>query len=296
MSLRSPAEVFYPETDGKPMAETDRHRDDMVDLIVALRSYFRHRPEVYVTGNILLYYVKGDNTKSVSPDVMVVKGVGNKRRSVYKTWEEGKGPDVVIEVSSRWTRTEDLKGKKELYEQVLCVPEYFLYDPLQHYLREGVRSYRLVEGRYQEEKAIAPGRWWSEELKLELVLVEGRLRFYDRVTKEYLSVPEEMVVRVEEEIKTRRKAEMLARREARARRKAEMLAEREAQARREAEMARREAEILAEREAQARREAEMARREAEILAEREAQARREAEAELARLRAELESLKRREQS
>jgi len=208
MSEYDSEEVFYPETDGKPMAETDTHRNNMIDLILMLRSHFRHQPEVYVTGNILLYYVKGDNTKSVSPDMMVVRGVGNRERDTYKTWEEGKGPDVVIEVTSCWTQFEDIE-KKDLYEQVLRVPEYFLYDPFQHYLEEGMHGYRLVEGRYQEMKPIVPRRWWSEELKLELVFAGTRLRLYDPAIGEYLLTPEEIAVRIEEEVRARREAEMI---------------------------------------------------------------------------------------
>ncbi|NJN65333.1 MAG: Uma2 family endonuclease, partial [Chloroflexaceae bacterium] len=60
-------EVEYPESDGKPMAETDVHRDEMFAVIQALEYFFRNQPDVYVSGNLLLYYQEGDPTRSVAP-------------------------------------------------------------------------------------------------------------------------------------------------------------------------------------------------------------------------------------
>jgi Uma2 family endonuclease len=194
MSVRKPVVdewVFYPETDGKPMAETDAHRDEMSDAIATLRDFFRHQPNVYVTGNILLYYQEGDPSLSVSPDVMVVKGIPKGKRRTYKLWEEGKGPDVVIEVTSKWTRFEDMNAKKALYEEVLQVPEYFLFDPMHHYLKEPLIGYRLVKGKYRTIHSKRPGRLVSRELRLELVATDQGLRFYDPAQGAFLLTPDE---------------------------------------------------------------------------------------------------------
>lgn len=194
MSARQPVVdewVYYPESDGKPMAETDAHRDEMIDAIVTLRDYFRTVPRVYVTGNIFLYYEQGDPQLSVSPDVMVVKGIPKGKRRTYKVWEEGKGPDVIIEVTSKWTRFEDISAKKDLYEQVLRVPEYFLYDPLHHYLKTPLVGYRLVKGKYRKITPVGPGRLRSEQLGLDLVATEQGLRFYDPTADAFLLTPDE---------------------------------------------------------------------------------------------------------
>ena len=106
MSVRKPIHVLdieYPETDGKPMAETDVHRQLLTDLIFTLTNFFRDEPDVYVSGDLLLYYVEGDPKKRVAPDVFVVRGVSKRQRRIYKLWEEGRPPDVVIELSSRQT-------------------------------------------------------------------------------------------------------------------------------------------------------------------------------------------------
>ena len=47
--------------------------------------------------------------KHVAPDVFVVIGVAKKKREYYLTWEEGKNPTVVIEITSSSTRQEDIK-------------------------------------------------------------------------------------------------------------------------------------------------------------------------------------------
>lgn len=53
-------EVEYPSSDGKPMAESDLHRDEMFYVIQALQEHFRDAEDVYVSGNLLLYYVEGE--------------------------------------------------------------------------------------------------------------------------------------------------------------------------------------------------------------------------------------------
>src|SRR4051812_34348397 len=61
-------EVDYPTSDGKPMGETDLHRNDMMDVIRVLEGHFAAEPNVYVTGNLLLFYERGNRRRHVSPD------------------------------------------------------------------------------------------------------------------------------------------------------------------------------------------------------------------------------------
>ena len=221
--LRPP--INYPESDGKPIAEADTHRKQMVYLIEALDDYFRDDPRVYVAGNLFLYYEEGDIRQVVAPDVFVVKGVPKGDRRTYKLWEEDdKGPQVVFEVSSRSTRKEDLGPKKGTYE-MLGVQEYFLFDPLGEYLELPLVGYWLEEGGYRRE---AGERLVSEALGLELRVEGDRLWLYDLETGEKLLSPLEA--------QAARRAEAAARREAETRAKAaETRAEQEATARREAE-------------------------------------------------------------
>ncbi|MDE0483572.1 MAG: Uma2 family endonuclease [Candidatus Poribacteria bacterium] len=77
--IQSAPTIVYPESDGKPMAETDTHRDLMIDFIQMLKHHYRDDADVYVSGNLLIYYEKGNPRKSISPDVFVVFGVAKKK-------------------------------------------------------------------------------------------------------------------------------------------------------------------------------------------------------------------------
>jgi Uma2 family endonuclease len=177
-------EVYYPASDGKPMAETDIHRDLMKDLIDELKAHFEGQPDVYVSGNLLVYYVEGDPKKCFAPDVFVVKGVGNHERRIYKLWEEGRAPDVVFEISSRHTLLQDTQKKWQLYAR-LGVREYFLYDPEYDYMPEGLAAYRL-EGETYAELEVKEGRAVSEELGLEVVDTGETLRLRDPQSGRFL--------------------------------------------------------------------------------------------------------------
>ncbi len=141
--------IVYPESDGKPMAETDIHRDLMIDFILMLKDYFKNANDVYVSGNLLLYYEEGTPKSFIAPDVFVVFGVEKKRRRTFMTWNEPNTPDFVLEVASPGTFREDMGKKKDLYESVLAVKEYYIYDPLGQIVPSFV-GYRLVSGKYQE--------------------------------------------------------------------------------------------------------------------------------------------------
>ena len=188
--------IVYPETDGKPMTETDKHRREMTALIEALIAYFKDAPNVYVSGNLMLYYEEGNPSASVSPDVFVVKGVSKKERRVYKLWEEGKAPDVVIELTSRSTRLEDLGNKRALYTE-LGVAEYFIYDPYQEYLKPPLQGFRLEKGNYIPMVADAQGKLRSRVLDLELQIAQGDLRLFDPRANNFLLTPLEAQIEVE---------------------------------------------------------------------------------------------------
>src|SRR5574341_1212977 len=122
--------IEYPESDGQPMGETGFHVSLIANFLTMLRAYLRNRTDVYVGANMFIYYRQGDPRKSVAPDLFIAFGVSEHERRVWKVWEEGKGPDVVFEFSSRETWDEDLGSKKGLYEW-MGVQEYFLFDPLE---------------------------------------------------------------------------------------------------------------------------------------------------------------------
>jgi len=189
-------DVYYPESDGQPMAETDLHRDEMFDLIQALKRRYRDVPDVYVSGNLFFYYVKGDPRAVVAPDVFLVRGVEKRSRRTYKLWEEGRVPSLVIELTSDSTRDEDLSKKKSCYER-LGVEEYFLHDPYQDYLDPALQGFRLTNGRYQWIEPEPDSSLSSLATGL-LLRAEGpRLRLVDAVTGQRLLWSE----KIDEEIR-----------------------------------------------------------------------------------------------
>ena len=82
------------------MAENDAQLAAILYAVGALRVYFAARADVYVSGDLLMYYEEGNPRVSVAPDAFVVLGVEDRVRMNYKVWEEGKGPDFVLEVAS----------------------------------------------------------------------------------------------------------------------------------------------------------------------------------------------------
>jgi len=183
----------YPTTDFKPMAETDVHRDLMVEVIETLKARYADDPDVYVTGNLLLFYERGNKRKHISPDCFVVFGVPTGNRDNYLMWEEGKGPDVAIEITSKTTRAEDVKKKYLLYRDVLGVKEYFLFDPLRDYLDPPMQGYRRVRDTFRPIKW-ADGRLPSKVLGLHLERDDRQLRFWDPETGVRLPTPTEVIL------------------------------------------------------------------------------------------------------
>ncbi|MBI2190553.1 MAG: Uma2 family endonuclease [Planctomycetes bacterium] len=205
------AEIQYPESDGKPMAETELHANILMALVHALRDYFRDEADVYIGGNMFLYYEK-DNPKAVcAPDVFLVRGVSKEIRRVYQTWKEGKGPDLVIELTSRSTKLEDLGNKRAVYAE-LGVKEYFLFDPYREYLRPPLRGYRLEGEEYVAMEPSSEARLKSEVTGLELAVSEGWLRLFDPATGQRLLTPEEEARARRQEAEAREAAEAEARR------------------------------------------------------------------------------------
>ena len=147
--------LLYPCSDGQPMAETDLHAASMVYVASALRWWFeKHRQaDVYVGSNNFLYYERGNPGAVVAPDVYVVIGASAHLRDTYLLWNEPKGPDFVLEVTSKSTRGTDEQRKREVYAS-LGVSEYFLYDPRAEYLAPPLQGFRLHEGEYRPLPAV----------------------------------------------------------------------------------------------------------------------------------------------
>jgi len=190
--------IEYPDEDGKPMAEGDLQCSYLIYARSVLRIYFQNHLDVYVAGNLFIYYEKGNPESVVAPDVFVVFGAEKRDRGSYKTWEENdKIPDFVLEITSKTTRSKDQGAKKGIYA-FLGVREYFQYDPTGDYLNPQLQGLHLVEGNYfpVTTNTLPDGTVSlpSQVLGLELRLERGKLRFYNPTTGQTLLTHEEEAV------------------------------------------------------------------------------------------------------
>jgi Uma2 family endonuclease len=173
----------------EPPLETDFHREQIDLLIRLLKYWWRDRPDFYISGNLTVYYNEQQLKKRDfrGPDVFVVMGAEKKDRRSWTIWEEGgKYPNVVIELLSSSTETVDRGKKKDLYQDVWRVPEYYWFHPE----TMEFAGFHLVNSQYQ---AIAPtetGWLWSGQLELFLGIHERQLRWFSK-QGQLIPLPEE---------------------------------------------------------------------------------------------------------
>lgn len=181
-SKKSLKPVEYPTSDGRPMAETDLHLWDMIEVLDSLWVRYAEEPNVCVSGNLLIFYEPGNKRKHLAPDAFVVFGVPKRLRDNYLVWEEGKSPDVVFEITSKTTRREDTGKKRLLYRDVLKVKELFLFDPTEDYLHPRLQGFQLSDDGEYRSIEMQDGRLWSEVLGAWVEVQGTSLRFRDGKT------------------------------------------------------------------------------------------------------------------
>ena len=121
--------IEYPSSDGEPMAENDWQYTALTDTVSTLRVRYQGRDDVYVAGDMLIYYRMNRNDISVAPDVYVVFGAaGNHPRDSWLVWREGRAPDFVMEIASPSTWRRDATEKRRIYAD-MGVTEYVRFDP-----------------------------------------------------------------------------------------------------------------------------------------------------------------------
>jgi len=165
-----PTEDELPYDDGMPM-ETQRHALQLQLLIDPLRLYWEDRQDVYVGGNMFIYFSLAQvrNQDFRGPDFFAVLDVSKRERKSWVVWEEGKGPDVVIELLSESSAAQDKGEKKEIYQNLIRVPEYFWFDPFSGEWA----GFSLQQREYEAIAEDSQGRLISRVLQLALVRWEG---------------------------------------------------------------------------------------------------------------------------
>ena len=129
MVSQHPAKVYYPDSDGQPMADNTKQFRWIVTIKENLDLLFAADPNVFVAGDLLWYPVEGDNTIRNAPDAMVVFGRPKGDRGSYQQWKEDHiQPQVVFEILSPGNRMGEMERKRQFYDRY-GVAEYYIYDP-----------------------------------------------------------------------------------------------------------------------------------------------------------------------
>ncbi len=175
--------------DGEPL-ESNRHRIAMNSLIDAIYQAYQGRNDFFAAGNMFLYYsskqVRSQDFRG--PDFFVVLNVdGKKQRQGWVVWEEeGRYPDIIVELLSPTTAKVDKEEKKNIYEQTFHTQDYLIYDPFDE---NSLQGWSLgSNGKYQELVPDQRGWLWCNTLELWLGKWKGTIlqeeatwiRFYDR--------------------------------------------------------------------------------------------------------------------
>lgn len=170
----APTQDNLPCDDGVPM-ETWRHRSQMELLCEVTEAWLHHRPDGFVSGNMFLYYSLQQvrNQEFLGPDYFVVLGVPKGERKSWVVWQEGKQPDVVIELLSASTSERDKRDKLRLYSETIGVPEYFWFDPFNP---ADFAGFHLQRRSYMPIEPDPQGRLESKQLGLYLAYWTGSYR------------------------------------------------------------------------------------------------------------------------
>ncbi|MEH2240340.1 Uma2 family endonuclease [Nostoc sp.] len=185
-------EVIFPLGDllsDEPPLESDLHRDQIDLLIRILKLWWRERQDFYASGNLTIYYSPNQRKSEHfrGPDFFVVLGTQKKDRKSWVVWQEdGKYPNLIVEILSSSTAAVDKGLKKQVYQDTFRTPDYFWFDPV----TMEFQGFHLVDGKYQEIQPTTDGRLWSQQLELYLGVYEGKLRFFTTENQLILSSEE----------------------------------------------------------------------------------------------------------
>ena len=198
-------DVIFPKIDlysDEPPLETYLHLQQMILLIKCLDWLWRDRQDFFAAGNLTIYYSphQKKSEKFRGPDFFVVLGTERKPRKSWVVWEEeGKYPNVIIEILSPKTAKSDRGLKKQIYQDTFRTADYFWFDPdtLEF------QGFQLIQGQYQELQPNQEGHLWSQQLGLYLGIHNSQLRFFTN-QGELVLTPEEVATQSQSELEIER--------------------------------------------------------------------------------------------
>lgn len=161
----------------EPEMESSLHYMQLLLLVTCLEWLWRDRNDFFIGANLTIYFSRQQlrNRDFRGPDFFLVKDTEKRPRNSWVVWEEdGRYPDLIIELLSESTAHVDRNLKKNLYQNRFRTPEYFWFSP------ENLEfvGFELVGNEYQEIVANSRGWRWSQVLGLYLGVEAGKLRYF----------------------------------------------------------------------------------------------------------------------
>ncbi len=169
-----PREADLP-SEGTKM-ESSLHALQLRLLVSILEWHWRDRHDFFIGDNLTIFFsLEQTKTRDFrGPDFFLVTGVEPRHRKSWVIWEEGKLPELIIELLSDSTASADRGLKKDIYEQRFHTPEYFWFSP-----ETGeFKGFRLNAARYEEIQPNEQGWRWSNVLGLFLGVHDGLLKYF----------------------------------------------------------------------------------------------------------------------
>ncbi|MBW4542735.1 MAG: Uma2 family endonuclease [Myxacorys chilensis ATA2-1-KO14] len=161
----------------EPEMESSVHYAQLTLLVACLEFLWQDRSDFFIGANLTVYFSRQQlrNREFRGPDFFLVKPTERRHRNSWVVWEEdGKYPNIIIELLSPTTEDTDRTLKKLLYQDRFRTPEYFWFSPT---TLEFV-GLRLDGHEYQEIPLNEKGWRWSEELQLFLGVKNNQLRYF----------------------------------------------------------------------------------------------------------------------
>lgn len=181
MTLTSEQQIVFPTGEfwsDEPPLESNLHLQQIVLLIECLKWLWRDKQDYFVTGNLTIYYSPNQKKSEYfrGPDFFVVLGTTlNWARRSWVVWQEnGKYPNIIVEILSESTAKIDKGEKKQIYQDIFRTPEYFWFDPENLELK----GFELIKGKYEEIHPTPEGKLKSEQLELYIGVYQQKLRYF----------------------------------------------------------------------------------------------------------------------
>ncbi len=164
----------------EPEMESSLHYQQLALLVSCLEWYWRERQDFFIGANLTVYYSHQQlrHRDFRGPDLFLVRDTERRQRNSWVVWEEnGRYPDLIIELLSDSTAKVDRNEKKDLYQRVFRTPEYFWFSPE----TMEFAGFRLVNNKYRPIRPNGRQHLWSSVLGLYLGIEpqSSKLRYFD---------------------------------------------------------------------------------------------------------------------